>query len=244
MDEPTAASDAKLDEALEESFPASDAPAVTSARAPGWKKVGEAPEAHEYEARMELRPQALGGIGAEQVAQHWTLYEGHVANVNLLNQKTAALAETGDFGTEFAEIKRRLGFEYDGMLLHELYFGILKAGQKPLGDDALFGRLLKKSFGGFAKWSAEFSAMGKMRGDGWVVLYYDPAARVLSNHWIDDHETGHPAGFVPVLAMDAWEHAYMLDGGVEGRVYYVDAFLNNVDWPKVEKTVAGFALSV
>lgn len=241
MDEPTAASaDAKLDEALEESFPAGDAPAVTPAPAlDASKKAREVPKPYEYRARLELRPKKLGGISEEQIAQHWTLYEGYVANVNLLNQKTAAFLEDANFGTEFSEIKRRLGFEYDGMLLHELYFGILKAGQKPLGEDARFTKLLKKSFGGSENWLAEFSAMGKMRGTGWVVLYYDQSARVLSNHWIADHETGHPTGFAPVLVMDVWEHAYMLDGGVGGRLFYVDAFLNNVDWPKVEKTVVG-----
>ena len=193
---------------------------------------------HKYQPCQELRPKQLTAISADQIAQHWTLYEGYVKNVNLLNEKISALAEKKNFGPEFAELKRRLGFEYDGMILHEHYFGILKAGQKPLGDAAELTKLFKKSFGGFANWREEFTAVGKMRGVGWAILYFNPAAQLLSNHWINLHEDGHPAGFVPILVMDVWEHAYMVDAGVEGRPDYVEAFLKNVDWPKAELILA------
>ena len=193
---------------------------------------------HRYQTRQELKPKRLEGIGEEQIAQHWTLYEGYVKNVNLLNEKLSALAEKKDFGPEFAELKRRLGFEYDGMILHEHYFGVLKSGQKPLGDGSELTKLLKKSFGGFENWLREFSAIGKMRGVGWAILYFDPRAQALTNHWIGLHEEGHPAGFAPLLVMDAWEHAYMVDGGVDARPAYVEAFLKNVDWQKVEKNLA------
>ncbi len=193
---------------------------------------------YKYQVRQELRPKQLSGIGEKQIAQHWTLYEGYVKNVNLLNEKLAALSEKGDFGPEFAELKRHVGFEYDGMILHEHYFGILKAGQKPLGDDAELTKMLKKSFGGFRNWLEEFSGMGRMRGVGWVILYYDPVAQVLTNHWIGLHENGHPSGFAPIVVMDVWEHAYMVDAGVDGRSAYVENFLKNVDWPKVDRILA------
>lgn len=190
---------------------------------------------HKYQVRDELKPKRLSGIGEDQISQHWSLYEGYVKNVNLLNEKLAALAEKKSFGPEFAEMKRRLGFEYDGMILHEHYFGILKAGQKPLGESSETIKLLKKSFGGYSAWVQEFTAIGKMRGVGWAILYFDPQAETLTNHWIGLHEDGHPAGFIPILVLDAWEHAYMVDAGVDGRGAYVEAFLKNVDWPKVER---------
>jgi Fe-Mn family superoxide dismutase len=192
---------------------------------------------HKYQVRSELMPKDLPGISTEQIDQHWTLYEGYVKNVNLLNEKLAAFSEKKNFGPEFAELKRRLGFEYDGMILHEHYFGVLKSGQKRLGDDAGLTKLLKKSFGGYDNWLQEFSAIGKMRGVGWAILYFDPLAQVLTNHWISLHESGHPAGYMPILVMDVWEHAFMVDAGVEGRAAYVEAFLRNVDWPKVERNL-------
>lgn len=187
-----------------------------------------------YKARQELRPSDLQGIGQDQIDQHWSLYEGYVKNVNLLNEELAALSEKRQFGPQFAELKRRLGFEYDGMILHEHYFGILKAGQKPLGDFAELTKLMKRFYGGFSAWKEEFQAMGKMRGVGWVILYLDPRNQVLTNHWIGLHEVGHPAGYSPLLVLDVWEHAYMVDHGVEGRGNYVESFLKNIDWPKVE----------
>jgi Fe-Mn family superoxide dismutase len=155
--------------------------------------------------------------------------------VNALNERLGALSEKKEYSTEFAELKRRLGFEYNGMILHEHYFAILKSGQKPLGDFAELTKLFKKSFGGFGGWKEEFTAMGKMRGVGWVILYFDPRTQQLTNHWISMHEEGHPAGFAPILVMDVWEHAYMVDHGADGRANYIEAFLKNVDWPKAER---------
>lgn len=192
---------------------------------------------HKYEARQALKPKQLSGISEEQIQQHWTLYEGYVKNVNLLNEKLAELAAKKSFGPEFAELKRRLGFEYDGMILHEHYFAVLKSGQKPPSEGAELSKLLKKSFGGHSQWLQEFTAVGKMRGVGWAVLYFDPHSQALTNHWIGLHEVGHPAGFVPILVMDVWEHAYMVDAGVDGRSAYVEAFIRNVDWPKVERNL-------
>ena len=230
--------DSRVDESSAESFPASDAPAWTSGAPHRAESAKAEPAHHQYQVRQELRPKGLPDISEDQIAQHWKLYEGYVKNVNLLNEKLAALSEKKEYGPEFAELKRRLGFEYDGMILHEHYFGVLKSGQKPLGEDAALSKQMKKSFGGFANWKDEFTAIGKMRGVGWAILYFDPRVRVLTNHWIGMHEEGHPAGFVPILVMDVWEHAFMVDGGADGRPRYIEAFLKNVDWSKVDRDLA------
>ena len=222
----------RVDEAAKESFPASDAPSFNGgARTPDAAKSP-------YVVRKELKPKGLAGIGEEQIAQHWTLYEGYVKNTNLLTDKLTVLTRAKDFGPEFAELKRRLGFEYDGMILHELYFESLKSGEKPLGDFAELTKLMKRFFGGFESWKAEFTAIGKMRGVGWTILYFDPSRGVLSNQWVTLHQDGHPAGFLPLLVMDVWEHAYMVDAGVDGRAGYIEAFLKNVDWPLIETRLA------
>src|SRR5437016_5929094 len=121
-----------------------------------------------YKIRQELHPKKLDGISNDQIAQHWRLYEGYVNSVNTLNGKLFDLAVKKDFGVEFAELKRRLGFEFNGMILHEKYFEILKAGQSRPGDDAELTKQLKKCFGGFDAWKREFSAIAKMRGVSWV----------------------------------------------------------------------------
>ncbi len=190
-----------------------------------------------YQPRSELKPKGLDGISDDQIAQHWKLYEGYVTNVNALNKTLTGLVEKGEFGPQYAELKRRLGFEYNGMILHEHYFSVLRRGQKGPPESSELSRVFHENFGSFAKWKKEFSAIGKMRGIGWAILYFDPLHETYSNHWITLHEEGHPAGFVPILVMDVWEHAYMVDWGADGKPDYIEVFLNNVAWSRVEENV-------
>ncbi|HEY0799143.1 MAG TPA: Fe-Mn family superoxide dismutase, partial [Candidatus Baltobacteraceae bacterium] len=179
---------------------------------------------------------ALEGISDKTLEVHFGLYEGYVKNSNLLAEQIAELTTQGKAaGTnpQFAELVRRLGFEYNGMVLHEYYFDNMTSsgGGAPAG--ALADRL-KADFGDFETWKKQFSAIGTLRGVGWVVLYEDSRSGRLTNHWITLHEEGNIAGFKPVLVMDVWEHAWLLDYKPAQRSAYVEAFFANVDW----KTVA------
>jgi Fe-Mn family superoxide dismutase len=185
-------------------------------------------------ARKEIRPSGLDGISEEQIAQHWALYEGYVKNARVLEEKLARLTKNGDDSPEYSELKRRWSFEANGVVLHELYFEALKKGQPALGEHALLTKQLKKHFGGFDAWKKDFIRVAKMRGAGWAILYYDPRAKSLTNVSVTSHEDGHPAGSVPILVLDIWEHAYMVDWGASGRPEYIEAFFKNVDWPAVE----------
>jgi Fe-Mn family superoxide dismutase len=184
--------------------------------------------------RRIARPHGLDGISEEQIAQHWALYEGYLKNVEALSEKLAQLSKAEKYGVEFSELKRRWGFEANGVALHEFYFEALKAGGGQPSDATQTVKFLKKAFGGFEAWRKEFTAVGKMRGTGWAILYLDPRSLALANAWIASHEDGHPAGWLPLLVMDVWEHAYMVDWGASGRADYIEAYFKNVDWNKVE----------
>ena len=82
---------------------------------------------------------------------------------------------------------------------------------------------------------ADFVGIGKMRGVGWAICYQNPESGRLSNHWITLHETGNVAGYDPILVMDVWEHAYLLDYKPAERPKYIEAFFSNIDWTMVEK---------
>ncbi len=186
----------------------------------------------EYASRTEFRPKDLDGISEDQVALHWALYEGYVNNVNRINTEIKALldANTASGNPVFSELHRRRGWEYNGMRLHELYFEAMKpsSGNPP----AALASAINDSFGSMDACQAEFTAIGRMRGVGWAVMYQDPANGALTNHWIDMHETGHPAGFRPILIMDLWEHAFSVDWTTNpaGRGQYIEAYLKNIDW--------------
>jgi Fe-Mn family superoxide dismutase len=159
------------------------------------------------------------------VEAHLKLYSGYVKNTNLLREKLAA---TKPGSLEWSEMQRRMGFELNGLRLHELYFENLCPGGTALsrGTSELLGESWKNS----AAWEEEFRAVAAMRGVGWATLYRDPRTGGLSNHWITLHQEGHPAGFTPILVMDLWEHAF---SGME-RARYIDAFFDNLNWTQVD----------
>ncbi|MGH7410547.1 MAG: superoxide dismutase [Candidatus Methylomirabilis sp.] len=194
-----------------------------------------------YKAR-QFDLSGLRGISDQTLELHFKLYEGYVANTNLLNDRIAELLSKGPVGQElmptYSELTRRLGFEYNGMVLHEYYFGNMKKGGS--GDPSprsAFVQQVAPSFASYDAWKAHFVGVGKMRGVGWAICYQDPMNGRLSNHWITLHEEGNIAGFIPVLVMDVWEHAFLLDYKPAERPKYIEAFFSNIDWDAVEERV-------
>src|SRR5690242_15425358 len=163
-----------------------------------------------YEVQQSLKPGKLDGLSEKLLDQHWKLYEGYVTNTNALNK---LIREASDAGTEInkpnlAEMQRRLGFEYNGMVLHEYYFGALRTGTSAPGTSTSLGKKLAEEFGSFEAWRKQFSEIGKLRGIGWVITSLDPRSKRLNTFWVSDHEIGNIAGYLPVVVMDMWEHAY------------------------------------
>src|SRR5215470_13866675 len=181
----------------------------------------------------------LNGISDGTLAMHFKLYEGYVTNTNILNEQIAELAKNEISAKEmpvFSELTRRLGFEYNGMVLHEWYFGnMMKGGSGDPDKSSAFYKAAEASFGSYENWKKTFVTVGKMRGVGWAATYLDPVAGRLSNHWITLHETGNVAGFIPILIMDVWEHAFILDYKPAERPKYIEAFFSNINWTEVEK---------
>lgn len=192
-----------------------------------------------YSVREELKPSGLNGISDEQINDHWNLYVGYVNNANALHKELADMRANGQGGTAaYTDRRRRFGFEYDGMVLHEYYFGNLKAGVS-MDQGGAFAKLAAEQFGSVDAWAEDFKTCGKSRGIGWAVTYFDPATGQINNHFIQHHEDGHIAGFVPLVIMDCFEHAWMVDHGAGGRGAYIDAVVDNLDWNVIdERTTA------
>lgn len=186
----------------------------------------------------------LQGISDKTIDLHLSLYEGYVKATNVLQGRIADFLKDGTVDQEelpaYSELTRRLGFEYNGMVLHEYYFDNLtpQASLKPESTSS-FLRRAEASFGSYERWKTDFVSVGKMRGVGWAVCFQDPASGRLTNHWITLHEHGNVAGFKPVLVMDVWEHAFLLDYTPAQRGQYIDAFFSNINWRIVDRRVEG-----
>jgi Fe-Mn family superoxide dismutase len=182
---------------------------------------------------------SLNGISDETLEMHFKLYEGYVKETNNLQERIAGFLEDGKVDQEempaYSELKRRLGFEYNGMVLHEYYFENMRRDGSDTPDtrSAIHGRF-EQNFGTFDIWKADFESVGKMRGIGWAICFEDPTNGRLSNHFITLHEVSNVAGFNPVLVMDVWEHAYLLDYKPSEKAKYIEAFFSNIDWQMVE----------
>ena len=193
-----------------------------------------------YKAR-EFNLSGLNGISDETLEMHFKLYEGYVKETNKLTEAITKFIQDGNVDQEempaYSELTRRLGFEYNGMVLHEYYFDNLKrrGGAGDPDRSTQFVKAAESSFGSYEIWKADFVGIGKMRGVGWAICNQNPSNGRLSNHWITLHETGNVAGFDPVLVMDVWEHAYLLDYKPAERPKYIEAFFSNIDWTAVEK---------
>jgi len=175
----------------------------------------------------------MEGFSETLLNNHFTLYQGYVTNTNKLMDTLAAMLKEGKVGTlEYAELKRRLGFEFNGMRLHEYYFSNL-GGKGAPDKSGKLGKKLADDFGSYQDWEKDFKGTGTIRGIGWTVLYQDNVTGKLFNQWINEHETGHPAGCLPILVMDVFEHAFITDYGLK-RVDYIEAFFKNINWDVVE----------
>ena len=191
-----------------------------------------------YKAK-QFNLSGLKGISDQTLEMHFKLYEGYVKETNKLQERIAEFLKDAKVDQEemplYSELKRRLGFEFNGMVLHEYYFENLKKNGEtdPAGNTAFY-KAAESSFGSYEIWKADFVGVGKMRGVGWAICFEQPETGRLSNHWISLHQNGEVAGYNPVLVMDVWEHAFLLDYKPADRPKYIEAFFSNMDWNSVE----------
>lgn len=171
------------------------------------------------------------GLNDGLLSLHLQLYEGYVKNVNQLMQDLQDLKTKGmEKSLTFGALQRRLGWEYDGMRLHELYFEEMGA-VKPLSTKSSLYNHIVKDFGSFEAWKKDFIATGLMRGIGWVILYRDTQNHLI-NVWVNEHDVGHLVNGKPLLVMDVWEHAYLTQYALD-RLSYIQAFLETIKWDVV-----------
>ena len=175
----------------------------------------------------------MAGFSETLLKNHFTLYQGYVTNTNTLVDTLARMRKEAKGATpEFSELKRRFGWEFNGMRLHECYFENL-GGKTPIKPDSKLAQKISQEFSSYEEWAQDFKATGAMRGIGWAILYQDQVSGRLLNVWINEHDVGHPACCTPILVLDVFEHAFLTDYGLK-RADYISAFFQNINWDAAE----------
>jgi superoxide dismutase, Fe-Mn family len=177
----------------------------------------------------------LAGISARTIEEHLKLYAGYVKSSNLIIEKVNELsADLGKNTYTIGELQRRFGFEFDGMRNHEYYFEQFEGGANASDQSSPLVAELSKVFGTFDTWLARFKTLAMTRGPGWAMLYFDPITKQLVQTWVDEQHLGQLTGLQVVLALDMWEHSFMLDYVPSEKKKYVEAFFANLNWKVVE----------
>ena len=186
-----------------------------------------------YTAKDYTKLIGMEGFSETLLKNHFTLYQGYVTNTNKVIDTLNQMLKDGKTATpEYAELKRRLGWEFNGMRLHEYYFENL-GGKGGIKKDGKLAKNITDSFGSYELWEKDFKSTGTMRGIGWVATYQDVTNGNLLNFWINEHDVSHPSGCNPILIMDVFEHAYMIDYGLK-KADYIEAFFKNINWSIAE----------
>jgi Fe-Mn family superoxide dismutase len=188
-----------------------------------------------YEAKTFNVP-ALEGISEENIKQHIGLYEGYVKNFNAISALMPEYAKDSEKNAHaLSELIRRRSFEFDGMRLHEHYFPQFEGGAQALDPNSALAKQFEKEYMKAGHVIPYMTAIGNMRGPGWALLYWDPVAQQFLAGFVGEQHQGHFATLPIILALDVWEHSYILDHGASGKGKYLDAFFKNLNWGVVEK---------
>ncbi|HXC59398.1 MAG TPA: Fe-Mn family superoxide dismutase [Steroidobacteraceae bacterium] len=192
----------------------------------------ESTPVRQYVARS-FEPPLFGKLGNASVTAHLGLYKGYIDQTNTvlesITQRDRLESAHADHLAAPESLARRLSFELNGVVLHELFFEqYLPVTHEGSGA---FERAACHNFGSVERWKSGVRALSKARGPGWVVTVHDEQRDYLHNVWIALHELYVPAGHRIVFALDLWEHAYMPDYGVKGRDDYSEAALQAASLP-------------
>lgn len=195
----------------------------------------------EYTAKTFSIPE-LEGISTKSVEEHIGLYQGYVKNFNAISKKLPEYAQDSETNAHaLSELIRRRSFEFGGMRLHELYFSQFEGGAKALNPESALAKQFEKEYMKLEHFEPYFKSIGNMRGPGWAILYWDAYGQQLLAGFSGEQHQGHFVTLPIVLALDVWEHAFLLDYGAQGKGKYIDAFFKNLNWSVVEERFEALA---
>jgi superoxide dismutase, Fe-Mn family len=190
---------------------------------------------HTYEIKKFDLPE-LKGLSQKQLEVHLGLYSGYVKHINLLREQIHDLEhmDKEKYAYAVSELRRRLSFEFNGMRMHEYYFAQFEQGKTPASEKSHLREVVSNKYNSWSAFLEHVNTVSKTRGIGWSILYYDPVGKTPHVAWVTDHELGQLGGLPVILALDMWEHAYMVDYTPAEKAKYLEACFANLNWKVVE----------
>ena len=189
-----------------------------------------------YQAKDYSNLLGINGLNESLLNNHFSLYQGYVKNTNLIMENLSGLNKDS---VEYAELKRRFGWEFNGMRLHELYFENISSSPQPIDNYPDLFNKIQTDFSSVDNWKDDFRAICTIRGIGWAILYHDRWADKFINVWINEHDAGHLSGCRPLVVVDLFEHAYMPDG--IRKPDYTSHMLDSIDWASADQRMKALA---
>ena len=182
---------------------------------------------------LTFNPDKVKWLSVDAITKHHAIYAESVNRLNAITEQLAQIDPAKVEPREIGELKREQQVVYNSSLLHELYFECI--GDAPTQPSGVFAQAIARDFGGMDRWKAEFAAMAKSvtDGTGLVILTYAPREKKLMNQLAAGHAAG-PAGCVPLLVLDMYEHAWKPDYGNDSGKY-VDSFMQMTRWVTPER---------
>lgn len=162
---------------------------------------------------------------------HDTHFQVFIDALNKLDGKAKEMRASGDF-SNIRNLMLSLSHNMSGAYLHNLFFSILGGDGKMFPDLAVVQKIME-DFGTLEKWRVEFTASAKV-SRGWAILGLIEENKTLCHYMVDLNDLQTVFGISPILVIDVWEHAYYFDYGPD-RESYINAFIQNVDWKKVNE---------
>ena len=175
-----------------------------------------------------LEPHISGKIMELHHGKHHAAY---VKNANSVLEQLDEARKKQDFA-RLAALERALAFNLSGHILHSIFWKNMtsKGGGTPLGD---FGNAIQKDFGDFQRFRKQLTEVAStIMGSGWAALVWEPIGKRLLITQIYDHQSNLAQAGVPLMVIDAWEHAYYLQ--YENRkTEFFEAVWNLWNWKDI-----------
>ena len=181
-----------------------------------------------------LNPDKVKGLSADLLRNHHdNEYAGAVKALNAVGEELAKVDFFQVSPDKLGALKRDEQAAHNATVLHEIYFDGL--AEEPSQPSGLLAQAMSRDFGSLDRWKAEFVGIGKSlsSGTGWVILAYAPREKRLFNYRAENDSMA-PAGGVPLLALDMYEHAYAADFGTD-TAKYIHAFMQAIRWTNTER---------